>query len=175
VECKALDALEGSQSGTMIHFVNAVAEAIEDEFPDVFIDTFAYWYSRKPPKFVKPRDNVIVRLCSIECCFAHPLNDPACAVNVPFAHDIKKWSSIAKNLYIWDYTTNFSAYNVIFPNFGVLQKNMQFFLENNAIGVFAQGNGDATTWGAPTASSPTCAATFCPGCYGTPTWTTTRR
>ena len=81
VECKALDALEGSQSGTMIHFVNAVAEAIEDEFPDVFIDTFAYWYSRKPPKFVKPRDNVIVRLCSIECCFAHPLNDPACAVN----------------------------------------------------------------------------------------------
>ncbi len=66
-ECKALDAYEGSHSGTMIHFVNAVADAVKDEFPNVAIDTFAYQYTRKPPKHVVPRDNVIVRLCSIEC------------------------------------------------------------------------------------------------------------
>jgi len=145
-QCRAVDDGEGSQSGTMIRFINAVADALKDEFPDVFFDAFAYWYTRTPPRLVKPRDNVIVRLCSIECCFAHPLNDPGCAPNRAFASDIKAWSKIAKNLSIWDYTTNFSQYNVIFPNFKVLQANMQFFVENNAKGVFEQGNGEAVTW-----------------------------
>ena len=172
-DCKALDAYEGAQSGTILHFVNAVADAIKDEFPNVRIDTFAYWYSRTPPKHVKPRDNVIVRLCSIECCFAHALNDPCCAVNAPFAEDIKNWSKICKSLYIWDYTTNFSCYNVIFPNFGVLQKNMQFFVEHNAKGVFEQGNSDVL-WGANSEFADL-RGYLLPGCYGIPTWITARR
>ena len=34
-----------SPSGTMIHFVNQVAEAVEDEFPDKFVGTLAYQYT----------------------------------------------------------------------------------------------------------------------------------
>ena len=72
-DCKALDEAEGSHSGTMLSFANYLAEKIEPEFPNVAVDTFAYQYTRKPPKTIRPRPNVIVRLCSIECCFAHPL------------------------------------------------------------------------------------------------------
>jgi len=139
-DCKAVDEAEGFHSGNMINFINAVAEAIADEYPNVLIDTFAYQYTRTPPKTVKPRENVIVRLCSIECCFAHPLDDPDCPDNLRFANDIKTWSEICDKLYIWGYTTNYGHYNVIFPNFQVLQKNMQFYVKHNVIGVYEEGN-----------------------------------
>ncbi len=72
-QCKALDDQEGSHAGSLLRFVNAVAEDIETDYPKVRIDTLAYQYTRKAPKTLRPRHNVIIRLCSIECCFAHPL------------------------------------------------------------------------------------------------------
>ena len=143
--CKAIDDAEESQAGTMITFVNKVAQALEDEFPDVLFDTFAYQYTRTPPKTVVPRDNVIVRLCSIECCFSHALDDDTCSQNVDFCNDIKKWSEICNNLYIWDYTTNYGNFNILFPNFQVLQPNLQFFANHSVKGVYEEGNYQAST------------------------------
>ncbi|MDR3313444.1 MAG: DUF4838 domain-containing protein [Oscillospiraceae bacterium] len=144
--CKAVDAAEGSHAGTMIRFVNAVSEALADDpvYDDLLLDTFAYQYTRTPPQLVKPRANVIVRLCSIECCFAHPLDDPNCPDNAVFAADLKKWSEICERLYVWDYTTNYSHYNAPFPNFQVLQPNMQFFVQYNVKGVYEEGNYSAS-------------------------------
>ena len=139
-ECKRVDEEEGSHAGTMIRFVNAIAEDIAEDYPDALIDTFAYQYTRTPPKYVKPLPNVIVRLCSIECCFAHPLDDPDCPDNTSFADDIRTWSEICGRLYIWDYTTNYGCYNCVYPNFQVLQQNMRFFVENNVKGVYEEGN-----------------------------------
>lgn len=138
--CKALDEYEESHAGTMLTFVNQVADAVKDEFPDAALDTFAYQYTRTPPKYVVPRDNVIVRLCSIECCFSHALSDPECEQNARFCEDLKKWAQISGRLYVWDYTTNYSHYAGPFPNFHVIQANMQLFAENNVVGVYEEGN-----------------------------------
>jgi len=138
-ECKRVDAEEGSHAGTMIRFVNEIAK----EFPDTLIDTFAYQYTRTPPKITKPLPNVVIRLCSIECCFAHPLDDPNCSFNAAFANDIKGWKAISNHLYIWDYTTDYGHYNCYFPNFGVLQRNIQFFVANNVKGIYEEGNHQA--------------------------------
>lgn len=138
--CKALDEAEGSHAGTMISFVNAVADYTKDKYPNLMLDTFAYYYTRTPPKTVRPRDNVVVRLCSYECCFAHPIADPSCPRNAQFAADLKQWASISKNVSIWDYTTNYSHLNGPFPNFGVLQDNIRFFIENHAVGIYEEGN-----------------------------------
>ncbi len=67
--CKTLDEREGTHAGTLIHFINAVAEEVEKEFPGILIETLAYQYTRKPPQHVRPRHNVVIRLCSIECSF----------------------------------------------------------------------------------------------------------
>lgn len=136
--CAAIDAEEGSQAGTMIRFVNAIAEAIEDEFPNALIDTFAYTYTRKPPKHVRPRDNVVVRLCSIECDFFRPLADRKSEINRSFREDIEAWSRIAKNLYIWDYTQNWHAFLGPHPNLQVLQPNVDFFRDHGVVGMFEQ-------------------------------------
>ena len=57
----------------VLQLVNRVAEAVEKEFPDKAVETLAYQWTRQPPKTMRPRPNVIIRLCSIECCFSHPL------------------------------------------------------------------------------------------------------
>lgn len=135
-DCKALDDAEGSPSGTLLAFVNYLAEKIEPEFPNVAIDTLAYQYTRKPPKTLKPRPNVIIRLCSIECNFREPLDHPS---NAKFADDIKGWAQICRRLYIWDYTTDFAHYVQPHPNWFVLGPNVRFFQQHNVRGVFEQG------------------------------------
>ncbi|MHB1310311.1 MAG: DUF4838 domain-containing protein, partial [Limisphaerales bacterium] len=135
-KCKALDDAEGSQAGTMIEFVNFVAERIEKEFPRVAVDTLAYQYTRKPPLTLRPRPNVIVRLCSIECNFREPLEAP---VNAKFADDIRGWAKICNRLYLWDYTTDFAHYLQPHPNWQVLGPNVRFFAAHNVLGLFEQG------------------------------------
>lgn len=126
------------ESGILIWFVNQVAEAVEKEFPDKFIGTLAYQYTRSVPENIKPRNNVVIRLCPIEACVAHPLE--SCTHNESFMSDMKGWSAISPHLYIWDYVVNFRHYIMPYPNFSVLQPNIQAFRENKAIGVMEQGS-----------------------------------
>ncbi|MDR2756954.1 MAG: DUF4838 domain-containing protein [Planctomycetaceae bacterium] len=144
-ECKNCTAIadeEGSQAGVLIRFVNKVAEAIEKEFPDVWVETLAYQYTRKPPKLVKPRKNVVIRLCTIECSFVQPLG--AGEQNKSLREDIEGWSKIADNLFVWDYITNFSAYMLPHPNLRVLAPNIRFFTDHHTIGLFEQGDAHCT-------------------------------
>ena len=140
-KCNQIVEEEGSQSGPIIQFVNHVAEEIEKEFPDVFVETLAYWYSRKPPKNVKPRHNVVIRLCTIECSFVHPLTAEQ---NQSLSDDMKGWSNIAHQLFVWDYVTNFSSYILPHPNIRVLAPNIRFFVDNGTIGLFEQGDAHST-------------------------------
>jgi hypothetical protein len=135
-KCRAVEEEEGSPAGLLLRFVNAVAADIEKDFPGVTIDTLAYQYTRKPPKITRPRKNVIVRLCSIECSFSRPLDAPR---NREFYDDLKGWSSIANRLFIWDYTTDFAHYIQPHPNYAVLGPNIRLFVENKVRGVFEQG------------------------------------
>lgn len=139
--CKAIDEENGSNSGTMITFVNRIAKAVKKAgYDNVALDTFAYRYTRKAPSKVVPEDNVIVRLCTIECCFAHSLDDANCSENSELMADLEEWSKICERIYVWDYTTNYAHTLGIFPDFGVLQRNMQVFYENNVVGVYEEGN-----------------------------------
>ena len=61
-DCKALDDAEESHAGTMIAFVNQIAEAVEKEFPNVIIETLAYQCTRKPPKTIRPRASACSRI-----------------------------------------------------------------------------------------------------------------
>jgi hypothetical protein len=137
--CKAIDDREESHAGTLITFVNQVAEAVGKEFPDVWIETLAYQYTRKPPKTVRPRHNVVPRLCTIECDFSQPLDRSAFDQNRKFVEEIRGWSAITDKLYIWDYTTDFRNYIGPFPNVLALQGNVQFFRDQHVVGLFEQG------------------------------------
>jgi uncharacterized protein DUF4838/glycosyl hydrolase family 67 len=141
-KCRALEAQEESPAGPLIHFVNAVAEEIEKEFPDTLVETLAYQYTRKAPKHVEPRKNVLIRLCSIECSFSQPLASGE--QNARFKRDMTAWSAISHQLYVWDYVTNFRSYILPHPNLRVIAPNIRFFVENKTIGLFEQGDAQCT-------------------------------
>jgi hypothetical protein len=142
-DCAAVDEEEQSHMGTLLRFVNAVADAVAEEHPDVIIGTLAYQYSRKPPKLTKARPNVRIQLASIECSITKPIDDPSSALNRPFCEELQQWSKICNNISIWSYNTNFAAYLLPCPNLRVIEPNIRFFVTNNINGIFMQGAHDA--------------------------------
>jgi hypothetical protein len=138
--CQAIAKAEKSEAGPIIWFVNQVADAVREEFPDRFVGTLAYHWTERAPLTLVPRDNVAPRLCSISSCFSHPLGTCSSKSSGWFVRDIKEWQKKTSNLFIWDYTTNFGNYIQPFPNLYVLQPNIQFFIHHGVSGVFEQGN-----------------------------------
>ena len=136
-QCAAIEAKYGGHSGLIVWFVNQVADAVREEFPDKYVGTFAYQYSRKPPVGIAPRQNVVIRLCSIECCFAHPLTG-GCPQNQAFMDDLRGWARLAPHLFIWDYIVDYAQYLAPWPNFQVLAPNICAFRDNKAIGIFEE-------------------------------------
>jgi len=128
--CMAIDDREESQAGTVIEFVNEIAAA----FPDKTISTLAYQYTRKAPKHIKPRENVLITLASIECDRSAPIEEKC----QDFAADLMDWGKLTDNIRIWDYTTQFTNFLAPFPNIHTLQPNIRFFRDNNARWIFEQ-------------------------------------
>ena len=50
----------GQRSGNQLRVVNAIADAVADDYP-VLIDTFAYEQTAHVPAVTKPAPNVIIR------------------------------------------------------------------------------------------------------------------
>ena len=141
--CQKLYAEEGEAwSGPYLHFVNAIAAALANEFPGKVLDTLAYQFTRKPPEHVKPLENVIVRLCSIECCFAHPLDSPPelDEANAKFVYDLGEWSRRSQRLYIWDYVIDYGHTIMPFPNLTSIAPNIRTFVKNGVKGVYEEAD-----------------------------------
>lgn len=131
-DCAKIDEEEGAYSGSLIRFVNKIAE----HFPDKQIATLAYLYTMKPPKIVKPRKNVIVMLCDIDCKREVSLTENSSGRF--FVNALEGWSKISDNLFVWDYGINFDNYVSPFPNFHVLQDNIKLFHKNHVTMHFSQ-------------------------------------
>jgi hypothetical protein len=132
--CHRTDSIEGSPSGTILRFANAVA----DSFPDKVISTLAYQYSRTAPKVTKPRPNVNIMLCSIEEDRSRPIRRTADQPG-SFTADLRAWSALTHNIIVWDYVINFSHLVMPFPNWKVLAPNLQLFRDNGVPMMFEQG------------------------------------
>ena len=134
--CSAVDKIEGGPQGSIVRFVNKVAA----RFPDQVISTLAYTYSERAPLVTKPIKNVQIMLSSIDCNRSKPIATDPRAAN--FRKNLKDWSRITSNLFVWDYAVQFTNYVSPFPNLSILQSNLQFFRLNKVQGVFSQGSGE---------------------------------
>jgi hypothetical protein len=136
--CRRAEQEEGGEhSGPLLRFVNQIAEQIGKEHPDKLIDTLAYWYTENPPLKVRPRPNVRIRLCPIGVCEAHPYE--ACTRSAYFMKNLRAWSEITNQLYIWHYNTNFTHYMSPFPDFDELAADIPMYRKHGVVGVFLEG------------------------------------
>lgn len=134
--CQAINKQEGSPSGSILTFVNQVA----DQFPDHIISTLAYEYSRKAPATIRPRKNINIMLCSIEMRRDQPFAEATDTMSLSFVRDAKDWGKIASDIIVWDYVIQFNNLISPFPNLQVLQPNLRFFVENGVTAMLEQGN-----------------------------------
>lgn len=139
----------GAYSGTLIRFVNAIAEDIAEDYPNVWVDTYAYTYTRKPPAKTKPAKNVHIRLCTIRCCFSHPYDsdceDLSPQTNIydtksSFMEDWRDWANICDHIFMYDYSCNFQHFMMTFPNFSNMRRNCELFAKYHVMGVMNEGN-----------------------------------
>lgn len=140
-KCRALDEEEGSHAGTLLKFVNQIADTVAKAYPKVKLQTLAYAYTVVPPKTLRPAGNVMIRLCHYDYCAAHPIEQ--CSENAPFLHQLKAWKKIAAGrLSIWDYYTDFRNYLMPFPNFNSFSHDIKFYADNGVKGLFAEGDAE---------------------------------
>ena len=134
--CAAIDEREGSQMGSLLTFVNAVADEVAKEYPNVMVGTLAYSYVRKPPKNIKPRPNIQIQLC-YRSCMVHPIEDPNCPLNAEFCKEFSDWGKICKNIYVWSYNANTFDYLSPWPNLRGIGPDIRYYVANNVKGMFA--------------------------------------
>ncbi len=172
--CRKTDAEEGGPQGSLIRFVNRVAA----QFPDKIITTLAYGYTSHPPLKTKPASNVYVMLSSIAVMRDKPFEQAPSAAG--FRADLNGWAGLTSQLFVWDYTTQFTNYLAPFPDYANLQPNLQYLKTHMVQGVFEQGSGEsygdmseynsyiqaALLWN-PSADIHLLTQTFCNGFYGT--------
>lgn len=172
-QCALADKEEGSHAGSLIRFVNRVAA----QFPAQKFTTLAYTYTLQPPARTKPASNVVIMLSSIDAYRNQPLAEAPSAAS--FRNALAGWKRIAENIFVWDYTTQFTNYLAPFPDYFLLQKNLQYFADNGVTGVFSQGSGgtysdmaemnayvQAKSLWQPEASADTAFSDFLNGYYG---------
>ncbi len=138
VNCKKIDDAEGSPAGSLLNFVNQIADTVGKAYPEIKLQTLAYDYTEVPPRTIRPADNVTIRLCHYDYCSAHPLGK--CDDHKPYIERLAQWKKIAKRVTIWDYYTQFASYLMPYPNFETVKNDVKFYVNRGVIGLFAQGN-----------------------------------
>jgi hypothetical protein len=136
--CEKIDRREESGAGTLLLFVNAVAERVTKKYPNVRVGALAYKYSQKPPKNIKAHPNVIIQLTSHDCSITDPIETSTYPASVQFRQDLEGWGRICDHINLWYYNADFAMYHMPIPNMRVLEPNIRYFVDNGVKGIYAQ-------------------------------------
>ena len=140
-ECKKFNKEAGSEMGTLLAFLNRLADAIRDDYPGVYLSTLAYQRVKNPPKNMKCAPNLCINVCAFPGTQSYPYStEGGIKASREFAERVVEWGKICDNILVWDYVVNFTHLKLPFPNFEFQKENLEFYLENNIRFVFHQGS-----------------------------------
>ena len=91
-------------TGVLLDFANRVAEALKEDYPDLLVHTFAYYWSTFPPENAQIHPSVVVDFAPLTACHYHPLG--SCHYNEEWKGywtAIRKWTKVASHVWIWIY------------------------------------------------------------------------
>ena len=131
--CSAVREREGAQSAVWVEAANEIAGRVSAEYPDVFVGILAYLHTMRPPRTVKPRDNVLVYAAVLDRNHKVPIN------RIPdLSSGLRRWCDLAGRVYVWDYIANFRNYVKPHPNHYVLAESIRFYHREGVRGLFVQ-------------------------------------
>jgi len=142
--CAAIDRREDTPMGSLLTFVNAVADEVARKYPGKMVGTLAYAHTQKPPKKLKARPNVQIQIASINSCMIHRIDDPTCRRNVVFFKRLRRWKQHCENIYVRGYNHNLSHNQLPWPNLRTIGPYIRVLAANNVKGIFMQATGSST-------------------------------
>lgn len=142
-------AYRNSQSfmGPQLQFVNDVAAAVAQVYPDVHVMTTAYQYTRKPPVDVVPAENVDILYCWAGCN-NHPLDGSKCNEegnrfhynNIKENQYFEKWCEITTGkIYCWIYATSYSAPLAQASLLPEMREGIRYLADHGVYGIYCEG------------------------------------
>jgi len=133
-----------THSAAIVLFANRISEEMNEKYPGLLYQIFAYNDTNKPPKTVRPNDMVHITYCFDIICNNHPLDGSGCEgrenyfgrKNSDFAEWFEEWSRITKNIYVWYYSldTNFHDFTVI----DTIYKDFTYLAKHGVTGIAFQ-------------------------------------
>lgn len=143
--CRALAEKYGSPSGAMLEFVNSVADEVAKVYPDVRIQTSAYYFTSRAPRGIRPRKNVFVRLSPIDVTFrgaCHNMKSADDPVNASALADLLAWSRIGA-VQLWTYWINYGddICNGGIVDIDTIWKNIRLYRARGADYIFGECEG----------------------------------
>ena len=135
----------GGFAGLQIEFINKVARALENEFPDITIGTYAYYYNRQPPHGIRAHKNVMVLYApwiradgEAPRCYCHaidsgPVNDDFSN----YAAELSAWTRIADKVYVYDYWLGAWLGQPV--NIPTIRRTMRFYRKAGVEGIWLDG------------------------------------
>lgn len=106
--CRALDPPGRYRDGIpvvtdrVLHFVNAVAAGIRDEFPDRYVGFYAYWSHDALPLRERPADNVVVGITRMNYCLLHLTPTKQCPKS-DFGSFVRQWQKLTPRVFVYEY------------------------------------------------------------------------
>ena len=149
--CKAIYREEGTigkvgESGaTLVRMLNRVSDALDEVGADTKFGIHAYAASAEAPKKTKLTDRTVIFFAPIGTCYAHPFETDTYEGTVNHRRQLEEWVKVANNFIQFDYPCNYDHWNAPYPLWAALQPNIQYFYENNFIGLFNCGGAEHDT------------------------------
>ncbi len=126
------------KSGVMLLYINKVAKAIKEKYPDIKVDTLAYNWSIEAPKGgVKAEDNVIIRFCSEMCPFHD--DDHKCEKLIQREQYFLDWQDCANEFSVWTYPITWGNLYNSWPNYYQLKDNIEFYYKHGVKAIYQEG------------------------------------
>lgn len=141
-DCLAAAEKYGAYSGVVIEFTNALATAIEKDYPKVRLQMFAYTFSEEPPTegAIEAHPQVQIRLAQIGTEFNKTRQSSRSLLhpnNAKSLEHLQRWSRYG-TLSIWDYCAIWGRSKSITDFTYIIPVNYSIYADNNIRSYFAE-------------------------------------
>lgn len=124
--------------GTLINYVNEVAQEFEKFYPTIKIHTYAYSGTDDVNETVRAHKNIMVQYCPSKACRNHTLDDPNCPVNARIYKDLQTLAKVTDEVFIYDYRACLKYSMLTFTDYFKLRQSMKAYVDCNVKGIFSE-------------------------------------
>lgn len=122
---------------TYLGVISTIAALIKEKHPEALVHTLAYEDLCQSVDF-ELEDNIMLQYCFGKC-HMHAIDDENCSINKKSREQLINITKNCKHVHIWNYVNCFKYEMFEFPFIHNFRRNIRFFADAGATGVFNEG------------------------------------